>query len=123
MIKLFKSHHPIRHVRSFRHAFEGIFHAIINEPNFRVQVVIVALAVYFGKRFSITNTEWGLLTISLGTLLLSEIVNTIVEEIMDHFVKHDNKVAKVVKDLSAAFVLCASISTLIILYLVFSPKI
>jgi diacylglycerol kinase len=122
MIKLFQSHHPIRHAKSFKHAFEGLFHALINEPNFRVQVVIVALAVYFGKRFNITNIEWSILIISLGLLLAAEIANTVVEELMDHFVKEEDPIVKIIKDLSAGFVLIAAISTLIILYLTFSSR-
>lgn len=123
MIKLFQSHHPIRHVKSFKHAFEGLFHALINEPNFRVQVVIVSLAVYFGKKFEISNTEWSILTISLGLLLTAEIVNTVVEELMDHFVKEQDPIVKIIKDLSAGFVLVSAFSTAIILFLTFGHRI
>lgn len=123
MLEIFKSHHPLRHVRSFKHAFEGIFHALLNEANFRVQVVIVILAILFGKIFSISNVEWAVLTISMGSLLGAELLNTTVEEIMDHFVRHDNQIAKVVKDLAAGFVLINAISSLIILYLIFGTKI
>ena len=123
MIKLFQSHHPIRHVKSFKHAFEGLFHALINEPNFRVQIVIVALAAYFGKKFNVTNTEWSILIISLGILLTAEIINTVVEELMDHFVDEDDPIVKVIKDLSAGFVLIAAISTALILYLTFASRI
>jgi diacylglycerol kinase len=123
MLQIFKSHHPIRHIKSFKHAFNGIFHALLNEANFRVQVVIVILAVIFGKLFKISNVEWAIITISMSLLLASELVNTTVEEIMDHFVKHDNPVAKVVKDLAAGFVLINAIGSLIILYLVIGTKI
>jgi len=123
MIKLFQSHHPIRHVKSFKHAFQGLFHALINEPNFRVQLVIVSLAVYFGKKFEITNTEWSILTISLGLLLTAEIVNTVVEELMDHFVKEEDPIVKIIKDLSAGFVLISAISTALILFLTFGHRI
>ncbi|MFH1648513.1 MAG: diacylglycerol kinase family protein [Patescibacteria group bacterium] len=125
MLKIFKSHHPVRHAKSFKYAFEGIFHALINEPNFRVQLVIVTLAIIFGKKFGISNTEWGLLAISLGSLLSAEMVNTVVEEVLDHFyLKEEENIAiKVIKDLSAGFVLITSITTLIILILVFGNKI
>lgn len=122
MLQIFKSHHPIRHARSFKHAFEGIFHALLNEANFRVQIVIVILAVIFGKLFKISNVEWAIVTMSMGLLLASELINTTVEEIMDHFVKHDNRVAKVIKDLSAGFVLINAIGALIIFYLIFGTK-
>ena len=125
MLKIFKSHHPVRHAKSFKYAFEGIFHALINEPNFRVQIVIVTLAIIFGKKFGISNTEWGLLAISLGSLLSAEMVNTVVEEVLDHFYlkEEENIAVKVVKDLSAGFVLITSITVLIILILVFGNKI
>ena len=125
MLKIFESHHPIRHAKSFKFAFEGIFHALINEPNFRVQIVIVTLAIIFGKKFGISNTEWGLLAISLGSLLSAEIVNTVVEEVLDHFYlkEEENIAVKVIKDLSAGFVLITSITVLIILILVFGNKI
>ena len=125
MLKIFESHHPIRHAKSFKFAFEGIFHALINEPNFRVQIVIVTLAIIFGKKFGISNTEWGLLAISLGSLLSAEMVNTVVEEVLDHFYlkEEENIAVKVIKDLSAGFVLITSVTTLIILILVFGNKI
>lgn len=123
MIQIFKSHHPVRHFKSFKHAFHGIFHALLNEANFRVQVVIVILVVFFGKFFQISNVEWAIITLSMGLLLASEIVNTTVEEIMDHFVKHDNNVAKVVKDLAAGFVLINALGSLIIFYLIFGNKV
>lgn len=122
MLEIFRSHHPLRHAKSFKHAFEGIFHALLNEPNFRVQVVIVALAVYFGKRFEITNVEWGLLVISLGLLLAAEIINTVVEEVIDHFIKEEELVVKILKDLAAGFVLITAVVTLIILYLIFGKR-
>jgi diacylglycerol kinase len=122
MLQIFKSHHPIRHARSFKHAFEGIFHALLNEANFRVQIVIVILSILLGKFFKISNVEWAIVTMSMGLLLASELINTTVEEIMDHFVKHDNRVAKVVKDMAAGFVLINAIGSLIILYLVFGTK-
>lgn len=123
MLKIFKSHHPTRHAKSFKYAFEGIFHALINEPNFRVQLVIVTLAIIFGKKFGISNTEWGLLTISLGSLLSAEMVNTVVEEVLDHFYKDENGAVKVIKDLAAGFVLVTSITALIILVLIFGKRI
>ena len=123
MLQIFESHHPIRHITSFKHAFKGIFHALINEANFRAQIVIVIFTIIFGKLLKVSNVEWALITLSMGLLLASELINTTVEEIMDHFVRHDNQIAKVVKDLTAGFVLINAIGSLIILYLVFGNKI
>lgn len=121
MFGFFKSHHPLRHARSFKYAFQGIFHALINEPNFRLQIVIVSISVIFGFHFKITNTEWGLLILSMGLLLMAEVLNTVVENTIDFFVQGFDEGAKVVKDLSAGFVLITAVTALIILVLIFWP--
>jgi diacylglycerol kinase len=122
MKKLFNSHHPVRRIKSFRYAFEGVFHALINEPNFRIQLLIVLVSVFMGSYLRINNVEWGLLAISLGLLLAAEMINTVVEEILDHFFKEKNPVVKIVKDLAAGYVLVTSAITLAILILVFGPR-
>ena len=87
MLGFLKSHHPLRHARSFKYAFQGILRALIEEPNFRVQVVIVLISVLLGFHFNITNTEWGLLILSMGLLLMAEVLNTVVEDTIDFFIK------------------------------------
>ena len=122
MRRLLSSHHPIRHVKSFKYALAGIFHAILNEANFRVQIVIVAICVIMGLHYKITNTEWGLLTISMGLLLSAELLNTVVEEFIDHLIHEHHEGARVIKDLSAGFVLVAAFTTLIIIALIFGHR-
>ena len=119
MSNIFKSHHPIRHAKSFKHAFEGIWHALLNEPNFRVQIVIVIIACSLGVYYHISNTEWGLLVIAMGLLLTAEIVNTVVEEFLDVLIKEYHDGVKVIKDMAAGFVLISAGVALVILYLIF----
>lgn len=119
----FKNNHPLRRGKSFQYAFEGIFHALFNEPNFRIQVVITAITIVLGIYYKISSFEWALLAVSMGFLLSAEMVNTVIEEISDHFVKEENPTVKIVKDLGSGFVLVAAISTLIVLYLTFGWRI
>jgi diacylglycerol kinase len=123
MFQLLKSHHPMRHARSFKYAFQGIFHALLHEANFRVQVLIVIASTILGIHFKIDNTEWGLLVISMGLLLSAEMINTVVEEVIDNLIKEYHEGAKVIKDLSAGFVLITAFVALIILFLIFGHRI
>ena len=123
MLKIFKSHHPRRHAKSFKYAFEGVLHALLNEANFRVQIVITIIAVTLGVHYRITTTEWGLLTITSGFLLAAELINTAIEEFIDHLIEDHDEGAKVIKDVSAGFVFITSVTTLIILLLIFFPRI
>lgn len=119
---IFRSHHPIRHAKSFKHAFEGIWHALLHEPNFRVQILIVLIASSLGVFYKITNTEWGLLAISMGMLLMAEVVNTVVEEFIDVLIKEYHEGVKIIKDMSAGFVLISAGVALVILYLIFAHR-
>ena len=119
MKRLFNDHHPQRQVKSFKYAFQGVFHALINEPNFRIQLVIVFLSVLFGIKFAISTTEWGLLILSLGFLLSAEMVNTVVENFIDVLIQGQHAGAKIIKDVSAGFVLITAITALLIFFLIF----
>lgn len=116
---IIKSNHPLRRAKSFKYAFEGVLHALLNEPNFRIQIVIVITATILGFYFKIDTTQWGLLILSMGLLLFAELVNTVVEEFMDYLIPERNGGAKIIKDLSAGFVLIMSFTCLAILVLIF----
>ncbi len=122
MNNFFNSNHPIRRAKSFKYAFEGIFHAVFNEPNFRIQLIIAIFAVILGFTYQITNIEWALIIITMGILLSAEMVNTVIEEITDHFVKDVSPAAKIIKDLGSGFVLVTAITTLLILFLIFGHR-
>ena len=121
--RILKAHHPIRHAKSFKYAFRGLYHALTNEANFRVQVIFTIIVVLAGFYFRITTTEWALLVLSTGFLLSAEMVNTVVEEFIDHLIQDYHEGAKVIKDLAAGFVLTAAITTIVITGLIFIPEI
>lgn len=123
MLRIFNSHHPARHAKSFKYAFQGLFHALLNEANFRIQVAYSVLVVVIGFSLQISPIEWGLLILSLGFLLSAEMVNTVVEELIDHLIKEYHEGARIIKDVSAGFVLTAAFTTLAISLLIFAPKI
>jgi diacylglycerol kinase len=54
-MSLVKSHHPIKHLKSFKYAFSGILHSLYHEANFRVQVVLTILATALGFYFQIAE--------------------------------------------------------------------
>lgn len=74
-----------------------------------------------GAHFNFTNTEWALLILSMGLLLMAEVLNTVVEDTIDFFIKDFDEGVKVIKDLSAGFVLITAVTALIILILIFWP--
>jgi len=119
MKKILKAHHPRRHARSFKYAFSGLLHTLLNEPNFRAQLVIVAATVFFGFKYKISNIEWSLLIIANGLLLSAEMINTVVENFIDVLINNQHDGAKIIKDVSAGFVLISAITLLLVFLLIF----
>lgn len=123
MGRLITSHHPRRHINSFKYAFRGIYHATANEANFRVQLSIVIAAVFAGVFYHISSFEWLALVLVSGMLLSAELMNTTVEEFIDHLIHEHHEGARVIKDLSAGFVLTTAFCALAVYLIVFVPRI
>jgi diacylglycerol kinase len=122
-MSIFKSHHPIKHLKSFKYAFSGILHSLIHEANFRVQILISIMAAIAGFYFGINSTEWSVLIIAFASLLSAEVLNTSIENFIDFLIPKKSDVAKVVKDLAAGFVLINAIACLSILFIIFGKYI
>ena len=118
-VDFINSHNPQRHARSFKYAFSGVIHALVNEANFRVQVAFTAVAISLGIYFKISTTEWAIIVTSTGVLLAAELINTVVENFIDALIKDYHDAAKIIKDVSAGFVLIIAITALINFLLVF----
>ncbi len=116
------SHHPRKHARSFKFAFEGIFHALLHEPNFRVHIVATIAIICLGYLFQISNVEWAIIAIISAMVLTAEMMNTVVEQVIDHLFKEQHPVAKITKDLAAGYVLISAIAAVIIFVLLFGHR-
>ncbi len=120
MKSVLKSHHPRRHISSFKYAFSGVLHTLLNEANFRIQILITTVTVLLGIYLGLTNTQWAILTLAMGLLLSAEMINTLIENFIDVLIKEYHEGAKIIKDVSAGFVLITAITALIVLLLIFS---
>lgn len=111
--------HPRNRIKSFYYAGRGILHAFKHEANFRIQTVIIIVTTALGFWQHITQTEWLFLILAGVMLLAGEIMNTIVEEFIDHLIKDHHEGARIIKDLSAGFVLIFALGYLVIALLIF----
>ena len=110
-------------VKSLKYAMNGLHIAVQQEPNFRLQLALCAAAICLGLFFRISPFEWLLIITLSGLVFTAELFNTALEELCDMLnPTHDPHVAKI-KDLSAAAVLAASVSALLVGIAVFLPRI
>lgn len=111
------------HKISFRHAWDGIWHAWISQPNFRVHLVFSGLAITMGFLLDIDRWEWIVLTLTITLGLVIEMLNTAVESVVDLVSTEWRMSAKIAKDVSAGAMLIYAIGSIIVGALLFIPKI
>lgn len=117
-------YNPIRiHRVSFKHAIDGIIHNIRTQPNFRFHLFAIVLASLLGKYLSINTFEWLVLIFTFNIVLVSEMVNTAIEAMVDLITLEKRQDAKIAKDVSAGMVLVSAIFSVVIGIYIFIPKI
>ncbi|MFA5128283.1 MAG: diacylglycerol kinase family protein [Patescibacteria group bacterium] len=112
-----------RFIQSLRDAFNGIKYAFFNERNFRIQMLaacaVMAAAIYF----PLQQYERLLITVMVFAVLMTELLNTAIEKLLDLLQPRLHHYAKIVKDVMAAAVLLISFCALIVGIIILLPHI
>ena len=105
--------------KALKNALRGIGIVSKKERNIKIQLVAALLVLIVGIMFKISYIEWGILTITIFLVLITETLNTAI----DMITKEYSEEAKVVKDISAGAVLFSAIASIIVGIIIFLPKI
>jgi len=108
-------------IDSFRYAFNGIRLTIWAEHNFRIHLVATVLVVGLGFYFDMTASEWLWITFVISLVLITEMINTAIEKLVDLAEPNQNPLAGKIKDIAAGAVLIAAITAVVIGALIFWP--
>ena len=110
-----------RLLKSFSHAFKGLFKTFREEQNLRIQTIVSLLAIVLGIYFQISRLEWILLTLVIALVLIVETTNSAIERIADVLKPRINSYIKEIKDIMAAAVLLSSIAAMVVGLFIFMP--
>ncbi len=106
-------------INSFKYALRGLVTVWQEERNFRIESVTALIVSICMVYFRFSFVESSILVIAMALVLLSEIVNTVIEDLCNKVEpKHDSVIGKI-KDTSGAFVLVAVIGSVVVGVLVF----
>jgi len=108
---------------SFKYAFNGFKVLFREEHNVRIHAVVAVIVVVTGFWLNISAMEWVILCFAIGFVIVTEILNSAIENLSDFVSPEYNRYIKKAKDLGAAAVLASSIVAVIIGLIVFLPKI
>ena len=110
--------------QSLRHALDGVGLLIKEERNFRFDLAAGIAVVALGLILRLNINEWLWLVVAFFTVLGSEALNSIIENVVDLIVDHEfDLLAKRAKDIAAGAVLLSALFAVIVGCLIFIPKI
>ncbi|MEW6618774.1 MAG: diacylglycerol kinase [bacterium] len=108
---------------SFNFAISGIIHGLKTQRNMQLHVSVMVLVLLASLFLDLTRIELVAIFFAIGLVLISEMLNTAIESIVDLIIDTHHKVAGTAKDIGAGAVLIASIIALSIGYLILYNRI
>jgi diacylglycerol kinase len=107
--------------RSFGHAFDGLWHVIRTQRNMRIHLLAAAAVVALGLWLRIDAVRWSVLAVTIGGMLVGEMINTAVEALVDLVSPEYHDRAKVAKDVAAGVVLLLGVTAIAVGLLILGP--
>lgn len=108
-------------LEAFRFAFSGLWYALRTQRNMRIHILIAAAVAIMGLWLQVSAEQWAILAATTGLVLLSEMINTVVEGIVDLVCPDYHPLAKTVKDVMAGGVVLAAMVAVIVGLLILGP--
>lgn len=110
-----------RFFKSFKYAFRGLKYVFKNEQNFQIDLMAGAFVIALMFIFNIRGWEKVALFLVIFSVLVIELINTIMERVVDILKPRVHPYAQLIKDIMAAAVLLASVGAVIIGFIIFYP--
>ena len=107
---------------SFHHDFEGIYYVFNTQPNLRLQTIVGALVLLAAWGFGVTNLEMLHLVLCIALVMITEAINTAIEQVIDLEIDTYEEKARIAKDVAAGGVLIAAIYSLLAGVMIFASN-
>ena len=106
---------------SFKYAGEGLLYVIRTQRNFRIHLIAATLVVLMGGWLRLPAASWAILVLMIGLVLVTEMINTAVEALVDLASPDYHPLAKLVKDVAAGAVLVIALTSVVVWLIILGP--
>jgi len=110
-------------IKSFKYALTGVKEAFKSEKNMKAHLALAFLAIILAIILNLSPAEWAILILTIGLVLILELVNTSLEKIVDLVSPEIKEEARIAKDVAAAGVLVSAVVAILVGSFLFLPKI
>ena len=108
---------------SVKNCIDGLKFVNINEDNFKREVFIGIITLILSYILKVNRIEFIIIAVMISLVLVTEIINTATERLVDLVSPGYNKIAGEVKDIMAFAVLLMCFFSLVVGMVIFIPKI
>jgi len=106
---------------SFRYAFAGWQHVLRTQRNAWIHALASVAVFAMGLWLRLPARDWAVIIVAVAMVWNAEFINTALEAVVDLASPQQHPLAKVGKDVGAAAVLIAALSSIIIGLLILGP--
>jgi diacylglycerol kinase (ATP) len=110
-------------LKSFNWAIEGLVYAVRTQRNMRVHMAAAASVFLAAVLLRVSRLELLALLVTVGVVLVAELMNTAIEASIDLVATTYDPLAKIAKDVAAGAVFVSSIVAIAVGYLVFFDRV
>ncbi len=104
-------------------AIEGIIYSVKTQRHMRYHLFVALVVLVLSLVLDISRIQFVLLCVAIVLVLVTEMMNTAIEVVVDMIAETYHPLAKTAKDIAAGVVLIASIGALMLAYLILYPAI
>lgn len=110
-------------INKFRNAFSGLIAGLRYDISIIIQAALAVVVVILCLFLNLSNVEWLFVFTAIFIVLITEYLNSAVEDFCDLLVKNYNLHVKEIKDIAAAAVLLAAIYALVVAFFIIKGRI
>lgn len=112
----------LRFTSSIKNSVNGLVYAYLNEQSLTLHALLTIFVLASGFYFNISKIQWAILVVVMAIIIVTELLNTAIEAVVDLVTKEYHELAKVAKDCASAAAFVSSLVALGLYLYVFVPK-
>ena len=110
-------------INSFNYAVEGIIYTLQKERNMKIHFLIAFFVLLLSLFFNFSRVEFLMLFFTISLVMITEMMNTAIEKVVDLYTGEFHPLAKTAKDVAAGAVLIAAMNAIVVAYLLFFDRV
>jgi diacylglycerol kinase len=107
--------------QAFRHAFRGWWYVLRTQHNAWLHGLASTLVMLMAWWLHLSMSDWAVLLLTIALVWTAEFINTALEAVVDLASPQQHPLAKVGKDVGAAAVLIAALTSILVGLLILGP--